>query len=183
MMQYLRTDIGQRQLTEINAWLEEAVQLAYPSRRSLDRSFNVTIYTEYESAIALSEVAFSELTRAFINILDSACYGVFQKQKICQQGIKPQTESLTSQIWVKTQNLVKAVEIRRENGIRITLEISEKIFHSFFTTKPTGEATGLELSLTSEFQRWYPPRDLSVESIQNRFSKILKPPDLSVGSI
>jgi len=110
----------------------------------------VTIYTEYESAIALSEVAFSESTRAFINILDGACYAVFQKQKNCQQGIEPQTESLTPQIWVKTQNLVKAVEIRRENGIRIPLEIPQKIFHSFFTTKPTGEATGFELSLTGD---------------------------------
>jgi len=57
MMQYVRTDTGQRQLTDINALLEKAVQLAH-SRRSLDRSFNVT-YTEYENAIALSEVAFS----------------------------------------------------------------------------------------------------------------------------
>jgi histidine kinase len=120
MMQYARTDIGQRQLTDINALLEEAVQLAH-SRRSLDRSFNVTIYTEYESAIALSEVAFYEITRAFINILDSACYAVFQKQKSWQQGIEPQTESLTSKIRVKTHNLVKAVEIRRENSIRIPL--------------------------------------------------------------
>jgi hypothetical protein len=75
-----RSDIDQRQLTDINALLEEAVQLAH-SRRSLDRSFNVTIYTEYESAIALSEVVFSDLTPAFINILDGACYGVFQKPK------------------------------------------------------------------------------------------------------
>ena len=119
-MQYARTDTGQRQLTDINALLEEAVQLAH-SRISLDRSFNVTIYTEYESAIALSEVAFPELTRAFINILDSACYGVFHKQKNWQQGIDPQTESLTSKIRVKTHNLVKAVEIRRGNSIRISL--------------------------------------------------------------
>jgi len=125
------------------------VQLAYHSRRSLDRSFG-TIYTEYESAIALSKVAFSEITRAFINILDSACYAVFQNQKTWQPGIEPQTESLTYQIMVKTHNLVKAVEIRRENGIRIPLEIPEKIFHSFFTTKPTPEATGLELSRTGD---------------------------------
>jgi len=59
MMQYARTDTGQRQLTDINALLEQAVQLTYHSRRSLDRSFNVTIYTDYESAIAVSEVAFS----------------------------------------------------------------------------------------------------------------------------
>ncbi len=57
-MQYARTDTGQQQLTVINAWLEEAVQLVH-SRRSLALRFNVTIYTEYESAIALSEVAFS----------------------------------------------------------------------------------------------------------------------------
>jgi histidine kinase len=107
-------------LTDINALLEEGVQLAH-RRRSLDRSFNVTIYTEYESAIALSEVAFSESTRAFINILDSACYAVFQNQKIWQRGIEPQTENLTSKIWVKTHNLVKAVENRRENSIKIPL--------------------------------------------------------------
>lgn len=81
----------------------------------------MTIYTEYESAIALSEVAFSEITRAFINILDSACYAVFQKQKSWQQGIEPQTETLTSKIRVKTHNLVKAVEISRENSIIIPL--------------------------------------------------------------
>ena len=111
MIQYARTDSGQRQLTDINALLEEALQLAH-SGRSLDRSFNVTIYTEYESAIALSEVAFSELTRAFINILDSSCFAVFQKQKSWQQGIEPQTETLTSKIRVKAHNLVKAVEVR-----------------------------------------------------------------------
>ena len=59
MMQYARTDTGQRQLTDINALLEEAVQLGH-SRRSLDRSLNVTIYTEDESATALSEVALSD---------------------------------------------------------------------------------------------------------------------------
>jgi len=83
MMQYARTDTDQWQLTDINALLEQAVHLAH-SRISLPRSFYVTIYTEYESAIALSEVAFPELTRAFINILDSAGYAVFQKPKSWQ---------------------------------------------------------------------------------------------------
>jgi hypothetical protein len=65
-----------------------------------------------------------DFTRAFINILDTAGYAVFQKQKSWQQGIEPQTDSLTPQIWVKTQKLVKAVEIcRRESNIRIPLDI------------------------------------------------------------
>jgi len=64
--------------------------------------------------------------------------------------MEPQTESLTSQIRVKTQKLVKTVEIRRDNSIRIPVEIPENIFHPFFTTKPTGEKTGLELSLTGD---------------------------------
>ena len=81
----------------------------------------MTIYTEYESAIALSEVAFPEIARAFINILDSAGYAVFQKQKTWQQGIEPQTESLTPKILVKAHNLVKAVEIRGKNSIIIPL--------------------------------------------------------------
>ena len=107
-------------MTDINALLEKAVQLVY-SRRSLDRSFTVTIYTEYESAIALSEVAFPDICRAFIKILDSACYAVFQKPKSWQQGIEPQTETLTFKSRVKTHNLLKAFEIRRENSIRIPL--------------------------------------------------------------
>jgi len=61
------------------------------------------------------------MSHAFINILDSDCYAIFQKPKSCQQGIEPQTETLTSKIRVKTHNLVKAVEIRRENSIRIPL--------------------------------------------------------------
>ncbi len=81
----------------------------------------MSIYTEYESAIALLEVAFSEITRAFINILDSACYAVFQKQKSWQLGIEPQTGNLTFKISIKTHNLVKAVEISRENRIIIYL--------------------------------------------------------------
>lgn len=80
----------------------------------------MTIYTEYESAIALSEVAFS-IARAFLNILDSACYAVFQKPKNWQQGIEPQTESFTSKIRVKMPNLLKAVEVRGENSSRIPL--------------------------------------------------------------
>ena len=119
-MQYPGTDTGQRQLTDINALLEKAVQLVH-SRRSLDRSFNVMIYTEYESAIDLSEVAFPEIARAFINILDSAGYAVFQKQKSWQQGIEPQTESFTPKILVKAHNLVKAVEIGGKNSIIIPL--------------------------------------------------------------
>jgi len=125
-MQYLGTDTGQRQLTDINALLEEALQLAHSGRWSLDRSFNVTIYTDYESAIALSEVAFSDLTRAFINILDSACYAVFQKPKSWQQGIEPQTETLTSKIRVKTHNLVKGVGIRCENSIKKNSSINSR---------------------------------------------------------
>lgn len=123
----------------------------------------MTIYTEYESAIALSEVAFPELTDAFINILDSDCYGIFQKQKNWQQEIDPQTETLTSKIRVKTHNLVKAVEISGEKSIIITLKIPENIFHPFFTTKPTGEATGLELSLTGNIIAWLYSGTLKVE--------------------
>ncbi|MEG3842283.1 ATP-binding sensor histidine kinase [Microcoleus sp. herbarium14] len=165
MMQHARTDSGQRQLTDINALLKQAVQLAYQSRRSLDSSFNVTISSEYDSTIALLEVAFSDLNRAFINIIDNACYAVFQKQKSWQQGTDRQTESFTPQIWVKTQNLAKAIEIRlRDNGVGIPLEIQQKIFHPFFTTKPTGEGTGLGLSLTRDIIALQHGGTLEVES-------------------
>jgi PAS domain S-box-containing protein len=151
MMQHARTDSGQHQPTELNSLLEQAVQLAYHSRRAIDNRFNATIHKDYDSSIGQLEVVSSDLNRAFINLIDNACYAVQAKQKHYPQELSNEGEVFTPTMWIKTQNLGEAVEIRiRDNGIGIQPEIGEKIFDPFFTTKPTGEGTGLGLSLTHD---------------------------------
>src|SRR5919199_1244518 len=158
MMQHARTDSGQHQPTDLNALLDQAVQLAYHSKRASDNQFNVVICKDYDASIGQWEVVSGDLSRAFINMIDNACYAVQakQKQEQQQQGNdrregRSQEEVFTPTLWVKTQHLGEAVEIRiRDNGIGISPEFTEKIFHPFFTTKPTGEGTGLGLSLTHD---------------------------------
>jgi signal transduction histidine kinase len=151
MMQHARTDSGQHQPTDINSLLDQAVQLAYHSKRATDSQFHVVICKDYDDSIGQWEVVSGDLNRAFINLIDNACYAVQAKQNYYQQHLSHEGEVFTATLWVKTQHLGEAVEIRiRDNGMGIPPELTEKIFHPFFTTKPTGEGTGLGLSLTHE---------------------------------
>ncbi|MEG4960100.1 MULTISPECIES: hypothetical protein [unclassified Microcoleus] len=92
------------------------------SQQPIPRRFNIIIYTEYDSAIAFSKVPRSELNRALINIINNACYGVFEKPKNGQKNPDRSTVNFTFKNYVKMQKLAKAVELGlRENGIKIPL--------------------------------------------------------------
>ncbi|MGB3692454.1 MAG: response regulator [Spirulinaceae cyanobacterium] len=144
MMQHARSDDRYCQKTHLNRLVDEARQLAYHSRRSLDNSFNVTFVTVYDESIGELELFSASLSRAFINLIDNACYAAWSHY--LQQG-----EPFAPKLWIKTKNHSKAVEISiRDNGAGIPDEIVEKVFEPFFTTKPTGEGIGLGLSLTHE---------------------------------
>lgn len=144
MLAHSRSSSGDRELTDINALLAESVNLVYHGFRAKDKIFNMTIEEDYARDLPRIEVVRPDLSRAFLNIINNACYAANAKKK--QAG-----PEFTPQLKVKTSNLGSAVEIRiRDNGAGIPLEIQEKIFHPFFTTKPTGEGTGLGLSLTHD---------------------------------
>ena len=167
MMEHAKsgTDAAQRQNTDLNQLLTEAIQLVYHSQRALDPHVNIAFQTQYDDSIGKLEVIPNALSRALINLLDNACYAVRTKQKKGESNFTPKIE-------IATTNCGNSIEIRlRDNGTGITSEIQSKIFEPFFTTKPTGEGTGLGLSLTHDIIVEQHGGTLSVESELNCYTE------------
>lgn len=144
MLMHARSEGSSRQKTDINALVAQALQLAYHSIRAQDKTFNLTMKTDYDQSIGELDVAFSDLSRALINIIDNACYSSYIK-------VSKMTADFNPTVSVTTKNLGTAIEIRiRDNGIGIPQENQQKIFLPFFTTKPPGQGTGLGLSITHD---------------------------------
>jgi predicted ATPase/signal transduction histidine kinase/tRNA A-37 threonylcarbamoyl transferase component Bud32 len=144
MLMHAHSKGSSRQKTDINALIAQSLQLAYHSIRAKDKNFNLTLETDYDQSIEELDVVFSDLSRAFINIIDNACYASHIKELKMAADFNP-TVSVT------TKNLGTTIEIRiRDNGIGIPQENQQKIFLPFFTTKPPGQGTGLGLSITHD---------------------------------
>ena len=144
MLMHARSEGSSRQKTDINALVAQSMQLAYHSIRAKDKTFNLTIKTDYDQSIEELDVAFSDLSRALINIIDNACYASYIK-------LSKMTADFNPTVSITTKNLGIAIEIRiRDNGIGIPKENQQKIFLPFFTTKPPGQGTGLGLSITHD---------------------------------
>jgi predicted ATPase/signal transduction histidine kinase len=144
MLMLSRGQLGKRQPNDINALLEESINLAYHGMRAKDPSFQIAIATNYDKQIPQLNIVPQDITRAFINIINNACYAANEKKKELAAGFLPK-------ISIKTQDLGEKVEIRiQDNGKGISQEVVDKIFNPFFTTKPTGEGTGLGLSISHE---------------------------------
>lgn len=144
MMQHARTEADKPCPSDIHILIDEALDLVYHSMRFYDFQFNVSLEKKYDPAIGLMDLFPNDLSRAFINLLDNACYAVYQK---CQNS----DQSFSPKILIQTRRLDENVEIRIwDNGTGIQLADQKKILEPFFSTKPTGEGTGLGLSITHE---------------------------------
>jgi signal transduction histidine kinase len=142
MLEHSRGGSGERREVDLNALVEEALNLAYHGARAQDQSFNITLEREFD-AVTPIELVPQDITRVCLNLFGNGFYAATKRER---EGGDPKFKpTLTA----STFDLGEAVEIRiRDNGTGIPPEIRDKLFQPFFTTKPTGEGTGLGLSIS-----------------------------------
>ncbi len=145
MLQHTRTGSGQKEPTNINALCAEYLRITYHGLKAKDKSYNVKIETDLDPAIGKIDIIPQDIGRVIINLINNALYAVHEKAKAqFDQGGKGYDPRVT----VRTRKMNNRIEIGVEdNGNGIPQEILGKIFQPFFTTKPTGQGTGLGLSL------------------------------------
>jgi two-component system NtrC family sensor kinase len=142
MLQHSRTSTGEKQLTDINILADEFFRLSYHGLRAKDKAFNAELVTRFDEKLPKVNIAQQDIGRVLLNLFNNAFYAVNQKQKTAGPDYKPEVTVSTS---IEKNNLIIKV---RDNGNGIPDAIKDKIMQPFFTTKPTGEGTGLGLSLS-----------------------------------
>jgi signal transduction histidine kinase len=148
MLQHSRLSTGQKELTDINALCDEYLRLCYHGMRAKDKSFNADLKTDFDENIGKVKVVSQDVARVLLNLCNNAFYAVNQKKNLL--GLQDLTGLNTYQptVSVTTKKSNDKIEISvRDNGNGIPQSIVDKIFQPFFTTKPTGQGTGLGLSL------------------------------------
>ena len=143
MLEHSRGSSGERRMVDLNALIDEALNLAYHGARAQDQSFNITLERNFAEGIAPIELTPQDMTRVFLNLFSNGFYAATRRARNGgDAGFVPTLK-------VATRTAGDAVEIRvRDNGTGIPDDIRDKLFQPFFTTKPTGEGTGLGLSIT-----------------------------------
>jgi len=148
MLQHSRTSSGQKEVTDINALADEYLRLAYHGLRAKDKSFNAKFETDFDQNIGKINIIQQEIGRVILNLINNAFYAVSEKRKQAKGTYEPTVSITTRRIESAAGNGSGKIGITvRDNGNGIPKSIVDKIFQPFFTTKPTGQGTGLGLSL------------------------------------
>ena len=144
MLLHSRQGSGEHRPVDINAIVDEALNLAYHGARAEKTDFNITLQRNFDPAVGMADGYPQEITRVLLNLISNGFYAATKRKTEVGDAFEP---ALTA----TTRNLGDTVEIRiRDNGTGIPTEVKEKIFNPFFTTKPAGEGTGLGLSMSHD---------------------------------
>ena len=165
MLSHSRGGTGDWQESNINALVEEALNLAYHGARAQDNEFNVTLERDFDPEPKPIELVPQDVTRVFLNLFGNGFYAANKRRLGNVDGYRPSLK-------VTTRDLGDAVEIRvRDNGTGIPPEARDKLFQPFFTTKPTGEGTGLGLSISYDIVSQQHGGSIEVESEPGAFTE------------
>jgi signal transduction histidine kinase len=144
MLLHSREGSGERRPADINAIVEESLNLAYHGARAEKSGFNITLKRELDPDAGMVDLYPQEITRVFLNLISNGFYAATKRKETAGDGFEPTLSAAT-------KSLGSRVEIRiRDNGIGIPKDVKEKMFNPFFTTKPAGEGTGLGLSMSHD---------------------------------
>jgi signal transduction histidine kinase len=142
MLEHSRASTGQKESTDINTLADEYLRLAYHGLRAKDKNFNAELVTHFDTDLPKVIVIQQDIGRVLLNLFNNAFYAVNQKQKTARGEYKPEVSVSTSS---ENEHVIISV---KDNGTGIPDAIKDKIMQPFFTTKATGEGTGLGLSLS-----------------------------------
>ena len=158
MLEHSSSSAGEREPTDLNRLCEEYLRLAYQGLRAKDKSFNAALSTDFLADLPRVTLVGADVGRVLLNLFTNAFYAVRQRQQLGEPGYQPQ-------VGVRTVLLNQQVQIQvTDNGTGMSPAIQSKIFQPFFTTKPTGEGTGLGLSLSHDIIAQGHGSSLTVES-------------------
>jgi signal transduction histidine kinase len=144
MLLHSREGSGEQRTADINSLVDESLNLAYHGARAEKFGFNITLERDFDPAAGVADIYPQEITRVFLNLISNGFYAATMRAAASTNGFEPKLKATT-------RNLGDKVEIRiHDNGMGIPPDIKERIFNPFFTTKPTGEGTGLGLSMSHD---------------------------------
>jgi two-component system NtrC family sensor kinase len=167
MLEHSRSGTGERQPTNINILAEEFFKLSYQVLRAKDKEFNAELITHFDANLPKANVVQQDIGRVLLNLFNNAFYAVNQKAKTAGNDYKP--EVILTTLRENGSLLIKV----KDNGVGIPDAIKEKIMQPFFTTKPTGEGTGLGLSLTYDMVVKGHGGSIKVDSVEGEGSEFM----------
>jgi len=168
MLQHSRNSTGQKELANVNTTADEYLRLSYHGLKAKDKSFNVTVRTDFDVTMPKINIVPQDFGRALLNLYNNAFHAAIEKKN--QIGGSSDYEPVVS---ITTKNLPDHIELQvMDNGVGIPQKIIDKIFQPFFTTKPSGSGTGLGLSLTYDIVKAH-GGELRVETQEDEFSTFI----------
>jgi len=173
MLQHSRSSSGQKEATDINALTDEYLRLAYHGLRAKDKSFNATLKTDFDKSIGNINIIPQDIGRVILNLITNAFYVVNERQKAESGKLNAEGKMYEPTVEVSSKKINGTIEIKvADNGNGIPQKILDKIFQPFFTTKPTGQGTGLGLSLSYDIVKAH-GGELKVETKEGEGSEFV----------